>query len=109
MPVRANELMDLVRQVTDRDPRQRELGADRVPDWLDSYSSTDAKLLVGALSISAACESDLAALESQLNALLELGAGGFTDAESVGHLRGIDLSTLPTGLSDYVNDLLETA
>lgn len=108
MPLRADRLIEIIRQVTDRDPRQRELGADTVPDWVGSYSPTDGKLLVGTLSISAACETDLAALESQLNALLELGAGGFTDLESLGHFRGIDLTTLPTGLSDYVNDLLES-
>jgi hypothetical protein len=101
--------MELVRQVTAQDPRQRELGADRVPDWLGSYSRNDATVLAGLLSLSAACEVDHAALEAQLHALLELGSRGFTDQENISRIRDIDHDQLSENLLEYVNDLLESS
>ncbi|MFH9868969.1 hypothetical protein ACH4NT_23225 [Streptomyces lydicus] len=107
MPVRADQLMEMFRYLTDQDARKRELGADQVTDWSRSYSQEDGRLLAGILSISAACERDHAALEAQLNALLELGANGLSDLQSMAHLREIKLEALPNTLSEYVNDLLE--
>lgn len=79
-----------------------------VPDWLGSYSLTDGRLLAGVLSAAAADESDMRALESQLNALLVLGAGGLTDLECLGRLHEVDCTGWPAELVGYVNDLLET-
>ncbi|MGW0699642.1 hypothetical protein ACWD0A_09970 [Streptomyces sp. NPDC002867] len=107
MALQADAMMELLRQVMDKDPRQRELAADRISDWLNSYSPFDGVLLAGVVSIAAACESDLDALESQLNSLLELGAGGFTSTEHLRRLRDIDTTRLPSNLRDYVRDLLE--
>ncbi|MEC4014878.1 hypothetical protein [Streptomyces sp. H27-D2] len=107
--MRADQLMKLIRQLTDPDTRQRELGADRVTDWVSSYSKTERRLLAGILSISAACEQHHGTLEAQLHALLELGASGLTNFESIAHLREIDLTTLPGSLSEYVEDLLNTS
>ncbi|MFE0187228.1 hypothetical protein [Streptomyces sp. NPDC058989] len=108
MFVRADQFMEMLRCLTDQDARKRELGADKVTDWVGSYSREDGRMLVGVLSILAACERDHGALEAQLNALLELGAGGHSDLQSLAHLREIDLEVLPDSLGGYVNDLLET-
>ncbi len=101
--------MELIPLLTDREARKRELGADKATDWAGLYSKSDGRMLAVVLSIAAACETDHAALESQLNALLELGANGLTDSECLAHLREIDLTRLPENLREYVEDLLETA
>lgn len=109
MAVPADQLMELVRHVTDRDSRQRELGADRTTDWMGSYSEADGRILVGVLTIAAASERDHGALEAQLHALLELGSRGFTDFRSLSRLREIDRDPLPSNLRDYVDDLLDAS
>ncbi|MEJ8657940.1 hypothetical protein [Streptomyces sp. MS1.AVA.4] len=100
-------MSELIRQVTDRDARKRELTADRVPDWLGSYSLADGRLRAGVLSAAAAGESDMRALEAQLNALLALGAGGLTDLECLGRLHEVDFTGWPAELVDYMHDLLD--
>ncbi|MER5771715.1 hypothetical protein [Streptomyces sp. NPDC001985] len=108
MPLTAGQLRELVRQVTDTDPKQRELGADRVSDWLGSYSPSDINTLCGILSMSAAVEDNSATAEAQLNALTELGSTGSVHAEYISRLREINLDRLHPNLVEYVNDLLET-
>ena len=56
MPARADQMVELIRQVTSLDMQQRELGADRVTDWVNSYSRTDGRVLASVLSAAAACE-----------------------------------------------------
>ncbi|WP_405422474.1 hypothetical protein [Streptomyces erythrochromogenes] len=107
MSVKPVQMMELIRQVTAPDPRERELSADRSVDWLAHYSRSDVALLAGALSVAAACERDPAALESQLNALLELGSVGLMDIGSLERLREIDRAAIPANLVGYVEDLLE--
>lgn len=103
----SERLMELVRQLMDADPRRREMGAEKVTDWVNSYSSTEGRMLATLLSICASNEGDHGALESQLHALIELGSSGSVDVDSIYHLREIDRSSIPSTLSEYVNDLLE--
>ncbi|MGW3927551.1 hypothetical protein ACWECC_05550 [Streptomyces microflavus] len=107
MSVKPAQMVELIRQVTDPDPRRRELSADASVDWLRDYSRSDVMLLAGALSIAATCEQDPAALESQLNALLELGSSGMLEAASLERLRDIDKGSIPGNLVEYLDDLLE--
>ncbi|MER8066725.1 hypothetical protein ABTZ59_00165 [Streptomyces sp. NPDC094034] len=93
--------------MTSLDARQRELGADEATDQIGSYSPADGRMLATVLSVTAACEQDHAALESQLNALLELGSGGFTNSGELEHLNEIRLESVPEVLREYIGDLLE--
>ncbi|MFI6471458.1 hypothetical protein ACIBL5_14570 [Streptomyces sp. NPDC050516] len=103
----SEQLVELVRGLVSVDARKREMVADVVCDWVGSCSRADGTVLAGVLSASASCESDPAALEAQLHALLELGAGGLTDLESIAHLREIDRGKMTESLIEYVDDLLE--
>lgn len=84
------------------------MAADRVPDWLGSYSESDVRMLAEVISTTATCEHDLNVMEAQLNALVELGSSGFGGPEYMPRLRDMDLTRLPRNLVEYVEDLLET-
>ncbi|MGW6600065.1 hypothetical protein [Streptomyces sp. NPDC055036] len=103
----ARHLLEIVRKITSLDARQRELGADEATDQIGSYSSADGRMLATMLSVTAACEQNHAALESQLNVLLGFGSGGFTDAGELAHLNEIRLESVPEVLREYISDLLE--
>ncbi|MFJ9028598.1 hypothetical protein ACIRQP_08740 [Streptomyces sp. NPDC102274] len=103
----ARHLLESVQKITSLDARQRELGADEATDQISSYSQVDGRMLATILSATAACEHDHTALESQLNALLGLGSGGFTDAGELAHLNEIRLESIPEALREYIGDLLE--
>ncbi|MFD7284495.1 hypothetical protein [Streptomyces sp. NPDC059863] len=103
----AHHLLESVRKITALDARQRELGADEATDHIGSYSPAEGRMLATILSVTAACEQDHAALESQLNALLGLGSGGFTDAGELAHLNEIKCESVPEVLREYISDLLE--
>lgn len=107
MTVDSKQLRELIRELVSSEARERERAADRSTDWVAAYSEADGRMLATILSVCAACESSHAALEAQLNALLALGSGGFTDAKNLAHLRGIDRESLPGSLGEYIDDLLE--
>ncbi|MEV0275320.1 hypothetical protein AB0I22_02895 [Streptomyces sp. NPDC050610] len=107
MSAHADRLVEIIRLVVDSDARHRELGADKVTDWVGSYSRDDVALMASILSVCAACEQDTSTLESQLNALLSLGASGFLQTENMARLHEVNRDALPGGLGDYIDDLLE--
>ncbi|WP_406347319.1 hypothetical protein [Streptomyces sp. NBC_00648] len=100
-------MMELIRGLVSSDARDRERSADRSADWVSAYSEVDGKMLTAVLSVCAASEPSHSALEAQLNALLALGAGGFTDERSLERLRVIDRDSVPGPLREYIDDLLE--
>ncbi|MFF9275392.1 hypothetical protein [Streptomyces griseosporeus] len=104
--MRAESLMRLIRLITHTDPRLREKGADEATDWLSAYSAEEAATLATILSIAAARESDLEALESELHAVLELETTGHVGSAHLGYLAEIDRSTLPIPLRPYITDIL---
>jgi hypothetical protein len=102
-----SHFLNLIRNITNTEPRVRERGADETTDWLSSYTATDAATLATILAATAASEKDFAPLESQLHAILELMSTGHVQVAHISHLREIDLQALPAELREYVNDLLE--
>ncbi|WP_125261797.1 hypothetical protein [Streptomyces alboflavus] len=105
--VKASPLIELLRQLVDSDPRQREQGADQVTDWINSYSPAESITLATVLSASAAREQSHAALEAQLHAILELASNGQVRVQHIAHLSEIDPGELPATLQEYIADLLE--
>ncbi|KUN28639.1 hypothetical protein AQJ23_06795 [Streptomyces antibioticus] len=103
----ASGFVDLMRKVTDADPRVRERGSEEVTDWPSAYSPAEAAALATTLSAVAASERDHSALEAQLHAILELTSTGHVQVDHLLHLRDIDLQELPSELQGYVTDLLE--
>ncbi|MCX5376758.1 hypothetical protein [Streptomyces sp. NBC_00091] len=94
----------MVRSLVAESSTQRALAADQVTDWVGSYTEVDGRLLAAILAVTAACETDGTALESQLNAIIQLGA--LADRSSVSYLKEIEGSPLPGDLSGYVHDIL---
>ncbi|MEU7294016.1 hypothetical protein AB0A76_12545 [Streptomyces exfoliatus] len=105
MPIYASQLLELVRNIAASDPRTRELAADQVTDLISGYSLADGRVLTGVLAAAAACESNVGALEAQLNAIIQLGS--LAEPEMVATLRTLDVEKLPGELGDYVADILE--
>ncbi|MER5929831.1 hypothetical protein [Streptomyces sp. NPDC002054] len=102
--MRPEELLQLIRKLVADDPQRRARGADELTDWIRLYTSTDGRILTGVLAIAAACESDAIALEAQLNAIIQLG--DLADDDAVSYVRSLESESLPPGLSDYVDDIL---
>ncbi|GHJ19565.1 hypothetical protein TPA0909_11840 [Streptomyces albus] len=100
-------MLTLTRLITDRNPRTRERGAEECADYISSYSSRDVHLLCALLTMCATVEEDITALESQLHALIELGSTGHVRHSDLAPLSKIDRAALPTGLDEYIEDLLE--
>jgi len=98
--------IEIIRGVSSADPESRTGEADRCIDLLGSYSPVQVRALAAVLSSLAVVESNSNALESQLNALLELGQTGVVKSEDVGAVKNIDRSTLTHALAEYVEDLL---
>ncbi|RSS54021.1 hypothetical protein [Streptomyces sp. WAC01280] len=105
MPVSASLILEFVRNIAASDPRVRELAADQVTDLASSYSLTDGRVLTGVLATAALCEEDPAALEAQLNAIIQLGP--LAEPDMVAILQALDVDELPGELGDYVRDILE--
>ncbi|WP_435975128.1 hypothetical protein [Streptomyces sp. Qhu_M48] len=105
MPLPSSQLLEFVRNLTTPDSKSRELAADRVTDSVSNYSPIDGRILTGILVAAAVCESDPDALESQLNAIIQLGS--LAEPEMVAGLRVLDVEGLPGELGDYVRDILE--
>ncbi|MFE7585618.1 hypothetical protein ACFU5Y_29085 [Streptomyces gardneri] len=105
MPYPAAQLLALVRNIAAPDPRDRELAADQATDQVSGYSLTDGRVLTGVLSAAAVCETNPAALEAQLNAIIQLGS--LAEPEMVAPLMALDVENLPGELGDYVRDILE--
>ncbi|MFF3193462.1 hypothetical protein [Streptomyces misionensis] len=101
------EYVKMVREILDNEPRVRERTADEVSDHLSAYSPDQASALATLLSAAAASEKDIAALESELNAILELTATGHVTRAHLTQLKEIRLDDLPREICDYVTDLLE--
>ncbi|MFE2011701.1 hypothetical protein [Streptomyces sp. NPDC059491] len=105
MPIPPSQLLEFVRNLAAPDSKSRELAADLVTDRVSSYSPIDGRILTGVLVSAAVCESDPSALESQLNAIIQLGS--LAEPEMVAGLRVLDVEELPGELGDYVRDILE--
>lgn len=106
MTISSQQFLELIRGATTLDSSQREQAADAVTDLVSSYSRAEVNTLAVVLAVVAAGERDYAALESELHALLELGASGFLAAEALSHLREIDKGSVPENLVGYIEDLL---
>ncbi|MFE9737538.1 hypothetical protein [Streptomyces sp. NPDC006477] len=107
MSVSASRLLALVRDIAASDPHTRESAADQVTDLVSGCSLADGRVLAGLLAAAAECETDPAALEAQLNAIIQLGP--LAEPDMVARLRALDVEKLPPGLGDYVEDILEDA
>lgn len=107
MSISDSMFIEIIRGVSSFDPEDRIEEADRCVDLLRSYSPVQARALAAVLSSLAVAEPDANALESQLNALLELGQTGVIRTEDVEAIKNIDRSNLNHALADYVEDLLE--
>ncbi|MFF8275432.1 hypothetical protein ACF05T_04815 [Streptomyces lateritius] len=94
-----------MRNIAAPDPKVRESAADEVTDLVSVYSLADGRVLAGVLAAAAECETDPAALEAQLNAIIQLGS--LAEPEMVARLRDLDIERLPGELGDYVEDILE--
>ncbi len=104
---KAARTLELTRLIVDRDPRNRELGAEECTDYISSYSSHEVRLLCAVLTMCAIGETDVVALESQLHALNELDSTGHVRPEDLEPLSKIDRTSLPMDLDEYIEDLLE--
>ncbi|MFI1284627.1 hypothetical protein ACH4U5_28435 [Streptomyces sp. NPDC020858] len=104
MNLPAERLLMIIRSLVAESAPQRALAADQLTDWVGSYTETDGHILAGILAISAACEPDPTALESQLNAIIQLG--GLADEDSTSYLKAIENSPLPGDLAEYIHDIL---
>ncbi|MER6393169.1 hypothetical protein ABT236_32490 [Streptomyces sp. NPDC001523] len=100
----SSRVLLFIRHATSSEPEHREAAADEVTDWASGSSPAICALLTGVLTMAAAQESDDAALEAQLNALLQLAE--FLDPEITVHLEDIDKAAHPAVLGEYVRDLL---
>ncbi|MFD3723651.1 hypothetical protein [Streptomyces sp. NPDC058671] len=105
MSVSASRLLAFVRDIAAPDPKVRESAADQVTDLVSGCSLADGRVLAGVLAAAAECETDAAALEAQLNAIIQLGS--LAEPEMVGRLLALDIEELPGELGDYIEDLLE--
>lgn len=105
VPISSSQLLEFVRSLAAPDSKSRELAADLVTDSVSNYSSIDGRILTGVLVAAAVSESDPSALESQLNAIIQLGS--LAEPEMVAGLRVLDVEKLPGELGDYVRDILE--
>ncbi|WP_458243325.1 hypothetical protein [Streptomyces sp. MAI_2237] len=103
----ATDLLDLVRKITDTEPRVRERGADEATDWVSAYTAAEAGATATVLAVTAAAETDHAALEAQLHAILEIMSSGHVQGSHISQIRDIDLQDLPTQIREYISDLLE--
>lgn len=83
------------------------LAADEVTDELNSFSPAQAAAMATLLASAAACEEVEAALEAELNALVEITSTGNVTPWHLTPLSEIDLSEISPQLSQYVTDLLE--
>ncbi|MCX5194290.1 hypothetical protein OOK31_10340 [Streptomyces sp. NBC_00249] len=95
---------EYVRMLRAPDPRTRDLAAAQACDWPGSWDPETGRLLCAALARAARAETDPAALESELNALLQLGA--FLAPPALALLRTLDRTALPPLLRPYLDDLL---
>ncbi|MER5774814.1 hypothetical protein ABT144_11055 [Streptomyces sp. NPDC002039] len=100
----SSRVLLFIRHATSTEAKCREAAADEVTDWASGSSPAVCGLLAGVLAIAAAHEPDDAALEAQLNALLQLSE--FLDPEIAVHLEDIDKASHPAVLGEYVRDLL---
>ncbi|RLL66498.1 hypothetical protein D7M15_05915 [Streptomyces sp. Z26] len=107
MTISAERSMDIIRGIATSDARQRESSADEITDIVPSLSRADVNTIAGVVTAAAVVESNFAALESELNALLALCASGFLDIEFLENLNTIDRDSTPGSLLVYINDLLE--
>lgn len=103
----SKDFLKVVRKIVDVEARVRERGADEATDLLGAYSASDATALATVLAATATAENDHRVLESQLHAILELSSTGHVRVTDIAHLREIDTTQLPTGLREYIDDLLE--
>ncbi|MBK3643903.1 hypothetical protein [Streptomyces sp. MBT33] len=103
----AKDFLDLIRKVTDTEPRMRERGADEATDWVSAYTAAEAGATATVLAVTAASETDHAALEAQLHAILEIMATGHVQGSHIPQIREIDPQDLPTQIREYISDLLE--
>ncbi|MFF5401700.1 hypothetical protein ACFY8K_07345 [Streptomyces misionensis] len=97
----------MARKILDTEPGARERAADEVSDRLSAYSPDQASALATLLSAAAVSEKDIAALESELHAILELTATGHVTRAHLAQLKEMRLDDLPRELREYVTDLLE--
>lgn len=105
--MKSREFTEIARAVLATDPRDRTRAADEVTDLLSWYAPAQAASLATLLASLAATEEDDTALESELNALLELTSTGHVELVHLAPLRERDLTTTAPRLRPYVTDLLE--
>ncbi|MFI8228098.1 hypothetical protein ACIGDI_04670 [Streptomyces sp. NPDC085900] len=103
----AKDFLELIRKVTDTEPRMRERGADEATDWVNAYTATEAGTAATVLTVTAASETDHAALEAQLHAILEIMSTGHVQGSQISQIREINPQDLPTQIREYISDLLE--
>ncbi|MFD3331055.1 hypothetical protein ACFWV1_00100 [Streptomyces sp. NPDC058700] len=94
-----------MRDIAAPDPKVRESAADQVTDLVPVYSLTDGRVLTGVLAAAAECETEPAALEAQLNAIIQLGC--LAEPDMVARLRALDVAKLPGALGAYVEAIFE--
>ncbi|MBW5481792.1 hypothetical protein [Streptomyces bambusae] len=104
MTVKPDQLLDLIRRLTDPSAERRTRAADEATDWAEHLGPAEGKLVTGVLATAAACEHDPACLEAQLNAIIQLGR--FADSETVGVLCTIKTSEIPETLSEHLDAVL---
>ncbi|KJK39615.1 hypothetical protein UK15_11335 [Streptomyces variegatus] len=93
--------------ISEADAQARERAADEVTDHLGAYTPVQASTLATLLAATAVCESENAALEAELHAVIALTSTGHVDLEHIAPLQELVLADLPPQLREYVSDLLE--
>jgi hypothetical protein len=109
VPVPDDHLRRLLALIESDDAAARERGADEATDCVRSYSPAQVGALAGTLARRAATEDNMAALEAQLHAVVELGASGLLRRDDLSALAALRHRSLSPGLAEYVTDLLDEA
>lgn len=105
--MKSHTFIAVLQGMTDADAHVRERTADEVTDLLNSFDPAQAAAMATLLASAAVCEKTEAALEAELNAIVELTSTGNVTPWHLAPLREIDLTEIGPQLSQYVADLLE--
>lgn len=103
-----NDMLMLVRSLTDDHSDVRERACGTVTDWLHTFDEAQVHLLASLLSIAAVGEDHNNCREAQLHALYELLDTGLVVSEDVTSVRRLDVAQLMPSELEYVSYMRET-
>ncbi|MEU0392111.1 hypothetical protein ABZ208_04875 [Streptomyces sp. NPDC006208] len=94
MTVGDENLLKIVRGLISTSPEAREESSETVCDWIHSFDCREARMVAALLSSVVMLETVSGCRESELNALSELTATGFIEANDLAPLQRLQRNTL---------------